>query len=229
MSLRRFIILLAMTFNTSSLFAQRVTMLVTLHVKPEKREALKAALLKDKWGAVSEPGNISMTFFESRDNPNIFYLFERWVSQEALDSHFQQPYTVFALELSKTALASPMEITKLNDIDPMPKDQIKAPLPTDTSVDLICIFSIKPGMGQIFIDQFRKSIVHSRPEPGNINFFFHTVPGDTSTYVLYERWKSEAALQSHFQEPYTKELFEMFKRTLPQPAEHYLHYVKEIK
>jgi quinol monooxygenase YgiN len=223
----RFALVLS-SFN-NPLLAQRVTLLVTLHVKPEQKEAFKAILLQDKQESLKEPGNISFTIFQHRDKPDTFYLLERWASQQVLDVHFKKPYTQQAFELAKTALLTPMEMLKLNDIDPLPKAQIKMPLATDSPVDLICIFKIKPGMSPLFIDQFRKSIANSRPEPGNISFFFHTVPGDTTTYVLAERWRSETALQSHFQEPYTKELFAMFAHALPQPAENYLNYVTEIK
>jgi len=219
------IILAASTLMAS---AQRVTMLVTFHVKPDQKAALRQALIEDRNESAKEPGNISIVLFEHRDKPDVMYLFERWTSQAVLDAHFKKPYTLKVLELNKTALTSPMEIMKLNDIAPLPKDQIKYPLAADSPVDLICIFHIKPGASTTFINQFKKSIKNSRPEPGNINFFFHTVPGDTSTYVLMERWRNNAALQSHFQEPYTKELFSMFTRTLPLPAENYLNYVTEI-
>src|ERR1700761_2780736 len=88
----------------SSVRAQRVTMLVTFNAKPEQREALKAALIKDKQAAAQEPGNISIVLFQHRDRPNTFYLFERWTSQQALDLHFKKPYTQFVFDLNKTAL-----------------------------------------------------------------------------------------------------------------------------
>ncbi len=207
---------------------ERVTMLVTFNVKADQKEAFKNALLADKNGALTEKGNISMELFEHKDKPNTFYLFERWNNQKSLDEHFTKKYASDVLELNKTALTKPMEILYLNDISPLPKNEIKSPLSADSPVDLVVIFKVKDGKQETFINQFKKSIVSSRPEPGNVEFFFHTVPTDNTTFVLYERWRSQAALDSHFAQPYTKELFEMFKSTLQQPIEEYLNFITEI-
>jgi quinol monooxygenase YgiN len=205
----------------------RITMLVTFNVRPDQREVFKKALVADRNEASGEKGNISMYLYEHKDRPNTFFLFERWENRQALDEHFTKKYTKDVLELNKTALVSPMEILYLDDIAPLPSCEIKRPEAADTPVDLIVIFKVKDGMQDIFTRQFQKSIVNSRPEPGNIEFFFHTVPGDNTKFVLYERWRSQAALDFHFAQPYTKELFEVFKTALAGPVEQYLHYVTE--
>lgn len=56
-----------------------------------------------------------------------------------------------------------------------------------------------------------------------MEFFFHTVPGDSTKFVLYERWRSQAALDFHFAQPYTKGLFEVLKLALAGPVEEYLN------
>ncbi|MGO4291588.1 putative quinol monooxygenase [Chitinophaga sp. RAB17] len=207
---------------------ERVTMLVTFNVNADQREAFKNALIADRKGAANEKGNISMELYEHKDKPNTFYLFERWVNKKYLDEHFTKKYTKDVLELNKTALTTPMEILYLNDISPLPKNELKNPLSTDAPVDLVVIFKVKDGMQNTFIKQFEKSIVNSRPESGNVEFFFHTLPGDNTKFVLYERWRNQAALDFHFAQPYTKELFEMFKATLEKPVEEYLNFITEI-
>ncbi|KMQ68745.1 hypothetical protein ACM39_05480 [Chryseobacterium sp. FH2] len=220
------------SFNIASaqnVSEERITMLVTFNVKAEQKEALRKALIADKNGALNEKGNISMELFEHKDKPNTFYLFERWDSQKSLDEHFTKKYATDVLELNKTTLAKPMEILYLHDVSPLSKNEIKSPLSGDTPVDLVVIFKVKDGMQETFINQFQKSIVNSRPEQGNIEFFFHTVPGDNTNFVLYERWRSQAAIDFHFAQLYTKELFEMFKSALEQPIEEYLNFITEIK
>ncbi|SEL83251.1 Quinol monooxygenase YgiN [Parapedobacter koreensis] len=208
---------------------ERITLLVTFHVKADHKEALKNALISDRYGALSEPGNISMSLYEHSDKPDILYLFERWDSRKSLDEHFTKKYAEDVFALNKTALIKPMEILYLHDIAPLPKNEIKAPFSTDTPVDLVVIFKVKDGMQDTFLKQFEKSIAHSRPEAGNIQFFLHTVPGDDKTYVLYERWRSQEAIDFHFAQPYTVELFDMFKSALEQPIEAYLNFITEIK
>lgn len=95
---------------------QQVVMLVTFHVKPEKNDDLKQALLNDMTHARQESGFISMDLFAAKDNPNTLFLLERWQNQAAFDSHFNQPHTQSVLELSRTALTHPLEIQALENL-----------------------------------------------------------------------------------------------------------------
>lgn len=217
------------TDNTLEVTNKRVTMLVTFNVKEDRKEELKKALIADKQGALTENGNISMELFEHRDQHNTFYLFERWENQQALDAHFTKEYAKAVLELNKTALTSPMDILYLEDFSPLPKNDIKKPSLNDNMVDLFVFFQVKDGKQDIFIKQFEKSIAFSRPETGNVQFFFHTINGDNTRYVLYERWRNQEAIDFHFAQPYTVELFEMFKSALEKPIEEYLNFIQEIK
>ncbi len=205
-----------------------VTMLVTFNVKSEYSEQYKEALLEDLKNARKEAGNISMELYRHKDKENVFYFFERWVNQVALDEHFEKPYTKNILELNKVALVSPMEIDYLEDIAPLPKAELKTPSSADTPVDLIVVFEVKDGLQEKFVRQFEKSVTKSRTEAGNILFHFHKVRGSNNKFVLYERWRNQAALDLHFEKPYTKELFEVFKTTLVKPVEDSLNFLVEI-
>ncbi len=85
-------------------------------------------------------------------------------------------------------------------------------------VSLIVDFEVKPGFEAEFETFSRRSIACSRLEPGNIAFDIHRDTRDGRRYVLYEVWRSPAALQAHFAEPYTKALFAMFDRALTRPV-----------
>lgn len=206
----------------------QITMLVTFTVKPENKEVFKAALMEDAENARNEKGNITMELYEHKDKPSVLYFFERWHDQKVLEEHFEQPYTKKVLALNKTALASPMEILYLRDSAPLPKAELKKPRPEDTPVDLVVIFTVKEGMQERFTKQFQKSSINSRPEAGNIAFHFHSVEGEPTKFVLYERWRNQAALDFHFEQAYTKELFELFKTTLAKPVEESLNFIVEI-
>lgn len=205
-----------------------ITMLVTFNIKSEQLELFKTALIEDAQNARNENGNVTMELYQHKDKPTTLYLFERWINQKVLDEHFEKPYTKRILELNKIALASPMEILYLSDIAPLLKNEFKHPLSTDNPVDLVVLFKIKEGMQKKFVQQFHKSIQNSRPEIGNIAFHFHEVQGDSTKFVLYERWRNQEALNSHFEQPYTKELFELFKIALDKPVAESLNFIIEI-
>lgn len=205
-----------------------ITMLVTFNVKPEQLEVFKTALTEDAQNARNESGNVTMELYQHKDKTNTLYFFERWTNQKALDEHFEKPYTKKVLELNKTALASPMEILYLTDIASLPKAELKKPLSADNPVDVVVIFKVKDGTQDRFIKQFQKSVTNSRPEAGNIAFHFHTVDGDSTKFVLYERWRNQSALDFHFEQPYTKELFDLFKTVLDKPVNESLNFIIEV-
>jgi quinol monooxygenase YgiN len=206
-----------------------ITMLITFNIKPEKFEEFRDALVNDAKNAKKESGNITMELYQNNDKPNILYLFERWVNQEALDKHFEMGYTKDVLRLNDTSLKSPMEILYLDDIEPLEPNKFKKPQESDTPVDLIVVFNVVDGIEKRFIEQFKNSVKNSRPESGNIAFHFHTVKDQRAKFVLYERWRNQAALDFHFQQPYTVELFELFNTALAVPLNDSLNFISEVK
>jgi quinol monooxygenase YgiN len=96
-------------------------------------------------------------------------------------------------------------------------------------VALIVNFEVKPGAEAEFEEVFRRSVAYSRLEPGNIIFNVHKVLGTERSYVLYEVWRDEEAVNSHFQRPYTVALFSMFDRNLARPlSEGGLRFVQDL-
>ncbi len=96
-------------------------------------------------------------------------------------------------------------------------------------VAIIVDFDVKPGAEAEFESVFRRSVTCSRLEPGNITFNVHKMMGGERSYVLYEVWRSEAAVNSHFARPYTVALFSMFDRNLVRPiTDGGLHFVQDL-
>jgi quinol monooxygenase YgiN len=96
-------------------------------------------------------------------------------------------------------------------------------------VALVVDFEVKTGFEEEFERYFARSTTCSRLEPGNVAFNVHKVVGAPGRYVLYEIWRSPAALESHFQRPYTIALFQMFDRALVRPvSEGGLRYIGEL-
>lgn len=59
---------------------------------------------------------------------------------------------------------------------------------------------------------------NTRKESGCIQFDVHTNTQQTQLF-LYERWHDEAALQLHYQQPYTKKVFAAYDEWLSIPVE----------
>ncbi|KGH28504.1 putative quinol monooxygenase [Comamonas testosteroni] len=96
-------------------------------------------------------------------------------------------------------------------------------------VALVVNFEVKPGAEAEFEKVFHRSVTCSRLEPGNITFNVHKILGTERNYVLYEVWRNEAAVNSHFARPYTVALFSMFDRNLARPlSEGGLRFVRDL-
>ena len=60
--------------------------------KPGKGDELDRALKSLLAPTRAEKGCISYDAHRSKDNPDLFMMYETWESQDALDAHFQMPY-----------------------------------------------------------------------------------------------------------------------------------------
>lgn len=96
-------------------------------------------------------------------------------------------------------------------------------------VALVVHFEVKPSAEAEFESVFHRSVTCSRLEHGNITFNVHKILGTERSYILYEVWRNEAALNSHFARPYTVALFSMFDRNLARPlSEGGLRFVQDL-
>lgn len=58
-------------------------------VKAEAREEARKLATMLEEATRKEPGCLAYTFYADRNDPNTFFIFEEWESDEALASHFQ--------------------------------------------------------------------------------------------------------------------------------------------
>ena len=65
---------------------------VSLRIDPAKREEATAAAVEVMRATRQEPGCMAYTFSVDLEDASRIHVFERWASQEALDSHFRAPH-----------------------------------------------------------------------------------------------------------------------------------------
>ena len=64
-----------------------IVLAVTLPIKPERRAEAVAIALTMTEETHKEEGCLAYTFHSPVDDPNTFFVYEEWESQEALDGH----------------------------------------------------------------------------------------------------------------------------------------------
>jgi quinol monooxygenase YgiN len=118
----------------------------------------------------------------------------------------------------RSILRAGVTIAALTSVGPAAGQIQVSPTHPNGEVTLVVDFEVKPEKTQRFEAAFALSVRCSRLEPGNITFAIHRVVGAETRYVLYEVWRSTAALESHFARPYTRALFAMFDEALVRPV-----------
>ena len=203
-----------------------VILFVKVSVKSTSVEQAQAALLADVHGAWNEQGNYKMELYQANENSEIFYLFERWQSQELLEQHFQQPYTKGAFDLQKNDLTGPIEMNYLVDILPDAESLRKQEHQALTT--LIVPFETQEGKGEQLVRLFESFVPLVRQEAGNVEFHFHKVEGSETRFVLYERWLSQHHLDLHNQLPTTIQLVQQVQPLLEGNLHEAILFAKDI-
>jgi autoinducer 2-degrading protein len=65
---------------------------VNVHVKPENVDDFITAIIKNHEGTRKEPGNVRFDVLQDRDDPNRFFLYEVYQTEEAFKAHQQQDH-----------------------------------------------------------------------------------------------------------------------------------------
>ena len=75
----------------------------------------------------------------------------------------------------------------------------------------------KEGSAEKALERMIPAIRLTRDEPGNHEFRLFRAKRGTDRFVIFERWKNQAALERHWEQPYTKEILALFEEHLARP------------
>jgi quinol monooxygenase YgiN len=84
----------------------------TIPVKPEAREEARKLAAMMEEATRKESGCLTYTFYADRNDPNTFFIFEEWESDEALAKHFQTEHMKQFLQQAPNMLAGPPNAKK---------------------------------------------------------------------------------------------------------------------
>ena len=89
----------------------------------------------------------------------------------------------------------------------------------DAEVEVIVTLRLRFKNGTIdhVLERLIPIAYQTRQEEGNISFDVFHAQDDNNQLILMERWKDKAALEHHWQEPYTKEILSIFESALETP------------
>lgn len=80
-----------------------------------------------------------------------------------------------------------------------------------SELTLVVHIKAKPGREQALEQELRIAVPPTHEEPGCLRFALHRSPSDVGTFLLVERWRSQAALDEHLKQPYLTRLLDRLK------------------
>ena len=67
---------------------------------------------------------------------------------------------------------------------------------------LLVLIPAEPGQGDALGEALKGLVAPTRAEAGNISYDAHRSNDNPDLFMMYETWESQAALDSHFQQPH---------------------------
>jgi quinol monooxygenase YgiN len=98
--------------------SQHLTLIARLTAKPEHADALGKGLQQLIAPTSLEAGSLGYVLHRDNNDPNVWILYETWVSQADLDAHFKYPYTKELMARFPGLLAKEMELTYCSVVAP---------------------------------------------------------------------------------------------------------------
>ena len=89
------------------------TIIGTVVAKPDKRDELLRILAAQVAPTRAEPGCINYDFHCDESDPNVFVLYENFLSKEALEEHLNKPHLKPLMDKLDELLAKPVDIRHL--------------------------------------------------------------------------------------------------------------------
>tara|TARA_R110000751_G_scaffold2470_3_gene13090 strand:+ start:106411 stop:107034 length:624 start_codon:yes stop_codon:yes gene_type:complete len=203
--------------------------IVKFTAKPEYKNTFAATLKEAQAATQKEAGNKEIRVFVSKEEDNVFFVYERWADKAAITAHDNEPHTKKLMEVGQTALQSAPDFYFLGDTNPLP-DHFKSENPEDDVFIIFFIFKLKTEFREALLEQFEDHITHTRnEEEGNILFDLYTVDNQEDTLAVYEHWRKESDVWDiHFNQPYAVKTGKLMEEAVIGDLKQYMNFVTEI-
>ena len=97
-----------------------LALVVSVHVKPERREEFLRAIKEDSRGSrEDEPGCLRFDVLQDTADPNHYFFYEVYRDEAAIQAHREAPhYQVWSAAVEAGVLSQPVEVTRAATVFP---------------------------------------------------------------------------------------------------------------
>ncbi len=86
-------------------------------------------------------------------------------------------------------------------------------------ITIVCFIKSKPQSRETVRTELLNLAKMTRTEKGNVNYELHVSDSDDSSFIIYENWKDQPALDYHMNQPYLKDFLAKQEELLEMPVE----------
>jgi quinol monooxygenase YgiN len=180
--------------------------------------------------ALSIEQNIMAEAFSEQENPTVLWVIERWTNTDELNKYHRHSLFKAIEVLSKKALAQPVKVIQINDLEPISKSEWrKEAAPGESPIVIMLFVDSKAGTEENFKSVYHTAMPQFRSEPGVINYQLSQLNEDKTQFVTYEKFRDEDAFQYHLDFPPIKPVIEYLNTSIKQqPFQTGLHRLNPI-
>jgi len=196
--------------------AEPVLLFNTLPIRADVQAEFLPVMQNNAQQTRKEPGNTSFDVFMAEDGDSTIYLFEQWQDQAALDAHMETPHLQAVAARAGSAMEpgrteSSIRLEKLS-----PDREPAAALPANTR-NVIVTLHVDPDYRDRMQQALLDVVDDSRAAPGNLRYDVYCQVDDPNAFVVFERWASVEAHETHLALPYNAPLGQLLEVALTRP------------
>jgi quinol monooxygenase YgiN len=208
------------------LFAQ----ITRYDVRDGYQKTFKRALYDYVANAHSGAGNVMAEAYSDQDNPEVFWVIERWLNKDDYQNTLQSLQARTIASLAKEVALKPATIISVTDLEPfLVKDWHQNPCSDTKSITIMLFVDAKSGTEDHFKNVYHVAMPQFRGEPGVINYQLSQFKDDQTKFVTYEKFRNEEAFQYHLNFPPIQPVIDYLNTSIrKQPFQLGLHRLKEI-
>lgn len=91
------------------------------------------------------------------------------------------------------------------------------------TITVIARIVAKPGAIDALAKELHRLLLHTRQEPGCLEYRLHQDNNEPDTFVFYENWDSRASLDNHLQAPHFADYLAASEKLVAEKQVHLLH------
>lgn len=166
---------------------------------------------------VSNNNIMAEAYYEESDSLTL-WIIERWENKDGFDKIRQDSHFKAIISLTENALLNPAQTINVTDLEPVSKAQWRSLAAKDDKPLTIMLFvDAKPGTENNFKSVYHTAMPQFRSEPGVINYQLSQLENDSTQFVTYEKFRSEAAFQYHLHFPPIQPVIDYLNTSIKKP------------